>query len=113
MVHASYDDSCQCWADSECPQSPCAEASCRDHLCELTALPAGPAPDQVGGDCAEVLCDGVSAEPEQFADGADLPSQQAGDCEVLSCDGVTPEPIAAPDPTDLPADKECEDPHPH
>jgi hypothetical protein len=106
----SYEDeTCECWDDTECGSTSCSAGTCDDHRCVTVLAEAGPAPAplQVPGDCAEVMCDGETAEPIAVAAASDVPQQQAGDCTVLSCDGIHPEPVATQDPTDVPADLEC------
>lgn len=109
QVVPSNDETCECWDYSPCPDpgGACAEVACEDHQCVVTVFPAGPAPDQEPGDCAEVLCDGETPDGELVALGDDVPPQETGDCAIASCNGVTPEPDSTQDPLDLPPDKQC------
>ena len=86
---------CQCQSEYHCEELGYQELGCNvvlcdpQHKCTEAVVPAGPAKDQVDGDCAELRCDGESKEPIDEVDPTDLPDDD-NECTVDTCEAGGP-----------------------
>jgi len=79
---------CQCHEAEDCTyyeKKACSSVTCEGHVCKKSPAPAGPAPQQIAGDCAIAMCDGTSEEATKQYDAEDR-GDTSNPCIVKTCD---------------------------
>ena len=75
-----------CTTAADCPNDPCATEACVNDLCVSTPV-EGPAPEQVSGDCAVVVC--AAGTPSTQPEPTDV-DDDGNECTFDYCDGLVP-----------------------
>lgn len=95
------DEPRHCDVDSDCGQpGACVRVTCEEQECIETFAPAGPAEEQLVGDCVELRCDGETAREIREPDPTDTGEGTDGDCTMEVCEGEWLERVE--DPADTP-----------